>query len=101
MPMQPGSQPGDGGEREADPVYAPYRLGQGGGQEVVLPGSETGEGQTVGQGGLQPGENAASQVPYSEVYADYAADYYRAIESGQVPPALRDLVRQYFSSLAP
>lgn len=102
VPIQSGNQPGDGGEREADPpVYAPERLGAGEGQEVVLPGNEEGGGQQIGQGGVLPGENTSSQVPYSEVYADYAAEYYRAIESGQVPPALRDLVRQYFSSLEP
>ena len=47
------------------------------------------------------GKNNASQVPYTQVFAEYANAYRQAIDSGQVPPQLRDLIRQYFSSLEP
>jgi hypothetical protein len=106
-PIQSNNGPGDGGESAYDPVYAPQRLDGSSGQEIGLPGSalskqseETG-GQPIGQGSQIPGEAGSSQVPYTEVYSNYAVDYYRAIESGQVPAGLRDVVRQYFSSLAP
>jgi hypothetical protein len=100
-PIQSDNGPGDGGESAYDPVYAPQRLGGDGGEQVGLPGSEAPGGQPIGQGSQMPGEAGSSQVPYTEVYSSYAVDYYRAIESGQVPAGLRDVVRQYFSSLAP
>jgi hypothetical protein len=68
---------------------------------VTLPGSgESGE-ETTGAGPADPGQTGQSQVPYVEVYQEYADAYRQAIESGQVPGQFRDLVRDYFSSLEP
>jgi hypothetical protein len=33
------------------------------------------------------------------VIQDYSRAYWQAMESGQVPPSMRELVRKYFSSL--
>ena len=38
---------------------------------------------------------------YNEVYADYRDSAYSAVNEGDYPPEIRDIVRQYFSSLEP
>jgi len=42
-----------------------------------------------------------SVVPYNEVFADYANAASRALESDYIPLGLRDVVRDYFTSLEP
>jgi hypothetical protein len=100
-PIDQNNGPGDGGETTYEPIYAPQRLGGSGEDTVTLPGSGDPNGEVQGQSGVTPGTNNPSQVPYTQVYAEYANAYRQAIDSGQVPPQLRDLIRQYFSSLEP
>jgi hypothetical protein len=100
-PIDQNNGPGDGGETTYEPIYAPQRLGGTGDDTVTLPGSGDPNGEVQGQSGITPGTNNPSQVPYSQVFAEYANAYRQAIDSGQVPPQLRDLIRQYFSSLEP
>ena len=40
-------------------------------------------------------------VPYNQVYSDYANAANHALDSGYVPLGLRDVVRDYFTSLEP
>jgi len=88
-------------ERDYEPVFAPERPGGEGGPVVDL----SGEGDPGGDPGIEGDfvENPAgeAQVPYSEVYADYADAANEALESEYVPLGMRDLVRDYFSSLDP
>jgi hypothetical protein len=100
-PIDQNNGPGDGGETTYEPIYAPQRLGGSGGDNVTLPGSGSPNGEVMGQSGVTPGTNNPSQVPYTQVFAEYANAYRQAIDSGQVPLQLRDLIRQYFSSLEP
>ena len=100
-PIGQNNQPGDGGVRLYEEIYAPQRLGGSGGEEVFLPESSQGGDQTIGQGDAIPGEENVSRVPYVEVLPDYVEAYRRAIESGQVPVSLRGLVKKYFTSLEP
>jgi hypothetical protein len=100
-PIDQNNGPGDGGEKTYEPIYAPQRLGGSGEDTVTLPGSGDPNGEVQSQSGVTPGTNNPSQVPYTQVYAEYANAYRQAIDSGQVPPHLRDLIRQYFSSLEP
>jgi hypothetical protein len=100
-PIDQNNGPGDGGETTYEPIYAPQRLGGSGGDTVTLPGSGDPNGEVMGQSGVTPGTNNTSRVPYTQVIAEYANAYRQAIDSEQVPPQLRDLIRQYFSSLEP
>ena len=100
-PIDQNNGPGDGGEAPYEPIYAPQRLGGSEGDTVTLPGSGDPTGEVTGQSGTTPGSDTPSQVPYSQVFAQYANAYRQAIDSGQVPPHMRDLIRQYFSSLEP
>ncbi len=100
-PIDQNNGPGDGGETTYEPIYAPQRLGGSGGDTVTLPGSGDTNGDIIGQSGVTPGQDNPSHVPYTQVFAEYVNAYRQAIDSGQVPPQLKDLVRQYFSSLQP
>jgi hypothetical protein len=100
-PIDQNNGPGDGGETTYEPIYAPQRLGGSGEDTVTLPGSGDPNGEVMGQSGVTPGTNNPSQVPYTQVFAEYADAYRQAIDSGPVPPSLRDVIKQYFSSLEP
>jgi hypothetical protein len=100
-PIEQGNGPGDGGESAYEQIYAPTRLGGESDEQVTLPESgELGE-EIIGSGDTAPGETESSSVPYVDVYAYYAEFYRQAINSGQIPEAYSELVRQYFLSLEP
>lgn len=100
-PIQQNNGPGDGGETQYEQIYAPQRLGGSDGQDVQLPGSGQPGNQVTGQSEAAPGSPGLSTVPYTEALSDYQDAYYQAIESGQIPVHLRNLIRDYFSSLEP
>lgn len=80
-------------------VYAPRRIG-GEGRPVVLPEAQNQTAPAgVGRASAAPGGN--SSVPYEQVYGDYSKAADEALQSGRVPPDMRDYVRDYFSSLDP
>lgn len=83
----------------ANEVYAPQRIGSDG-KQVVLPDSQ-GQAAPNAQGRPNTAPAGNSTVPYEQVYGDYAKAADDAIQTGQVPPEMRDYVRDYFSSLNP
>ncbi len=100
-PIAQDNAPGDGGERGYERIFVPERVGGEGGEQVTLPGSDEPGETVVGQGSPDPGAPGSGSVPYVEVFPAYDQAAREAIESGVVPPALRSLVRDYFSSLEP
>ncbi|MCS6911436.1 MAG: hypothetical protein NZM11_12850, partial [Anaerolineales bacterium] len=95
--------PSDGGERTYEPIYSPYRLGGSGGPDAALPnrgGGNPGD-EVIGQGPTNPQNSGEVRVPYNRVFNDYRNNAYSAIERGDYPPELRDVVKDYFSSLEP
>jgi len=42
-----------------------------------------------------------AQVGYSSVYADYQEKATQSLQNSYIPSGLKDLVKDYFSSLAP
>lgn len=95
--------PSDGGERTYEPIYSPYRLGGSGGPDATLPnqgGGDPGD-EVIGQGPTNPQNPGEVRVPYNRVFNDYRNNAYSAIERGDYPPELRDVVKDYFSSLEP
>ena len=100
-PISQNNAPGDSGESPYQPLYPANHIGGSSDDLVTLPSSgATGE-MILGQGELAPGEFTPSTVPYSQVYTYYTQVYRQAIENGDIPPAMRDLVRDYFTSLEP
>jgi hypothetical protein len=67
---------------------------------VTLPNSGQ-QGETIGQGPTTPGNPGQSLVPYQQVYSQYDQSYHQAIESGNIPFAFLDTIRNYFDSLKP
>lgn len=99
--MPTGNNPERDAEREYEEIYAPQRVGGGEGPVVGLPGEGDPSQDPVREGDFVENPAGEAQVPYSEVYADYADAANEALESEYVPLGMRDLVRQYFSSLNP
>ena len=50
--------------------------------------------------GLGPTARGDALVPYVDVLPDYLSDAAAALESLEIPPALRGVVRSYFDNLA-
>ncbi len=80
-------------------VYAPRRIG-GDGQAVVLPDAQS-PSVPDPAGRASPAPAGSGNVPYEQVYGDYARAADEALQRGRVPPEMRDYVRDYFSSLNP
>ena len=86
---------------ELDTVFAPWQQGQPGDPDF-LPGRQTGEGEEiVRESRPQPGAAGAALVPYSDVYASYAAAAAAAMQRDYIPIGLREYVRDYFTLLEP
>ena len=105
---QPGSSgPGDSitpGHSEDtgtdNSVYAPGSRLNPTGANVALPESQS---QTSPDPNSAPRQAlpGSSIVPYQQVYREYAKTADQALQTGDVPAALRDYIRDYFSSLDP
>jgi hypothetical protein len=95
--------PGDGGQTTYEPIYTPYRVGGLGGPQATLPNQGDGQpGQeVVGQGPSDQQNSGQVNVPYNEVFPAYRDTAYSAMDNGDYPSELQDVVRQYFSSLDP
>ena len=87
----------------SDQVYVPWERRQGSGDEVTLPGQDTGQGETEVREWTDPlpGSSREALVPYQEVYQTYLEAANQAMEQSYIPPALREYVRAYFAGLEP
>jgi hypothetical protein len=87
----------------SDTVYAPGSGPQTSGNPEFIAGRETGDGQTTVREEQSPQAGAANPalIPYHEVYQNYADAAAEAIDQERIPLEMRDLVREYFSQLAP
>ncbi|MBI5667023.1 MAG: hypothetical protein HZC41_03375 [Chloroflexi bacterium] len=94
-----GNNPDGTGEGQFDPVYAPRRIGGQGDDQVVLE-PDAGNVPSV-EGEFAENPTGDASVPYNQVFSDYADAANRALESDYIPLGLRDVVRDYFSSLEP
>jgi hypothetical protein len=105
-----GDVPTDSQERDQDvsegeqdsfqEVFAPRRAGgEGAEEDIVL---EPGEGNApLRDGDFSDNPEGDTTVPYDQVFSDYANSANEALDQGVIPLALRDVVREYFTSLAP
>jgi septal ring factor EnvC (AmiA/AmiB activator) len=88
---------------DAEKVYAPGQGQQLTGKSEFVAGQEGSTGETIIREEQVPqgGATNPSLVPYREVYQNYADAAAEAIEQERIPAEMRDLVRDYFSQLAP
>ncbi len=84
-------------------VYAPWQSAPGSGDQLFIPGQDTGQGQTQvkpGQSNL-PGADNPALVPYDQVFYDYFNLASQTIQQSHIPSALLSYVKNYFSLLSP
>jgi hypothetical protein len=99
---QGAGQPGGTGDLGSQ-VYVPWEHRPGSGEQVTLPGQDTGQGETETREQRDPLPGAPGQalVPYHQVYYDYLDAANEAVEQSYIPSGLKDYVRAYFSQLEP
>ena len=94
------NNPDGEGESAFAPVFAPRRIGGEPGSEQMALEPDSSSAPVV-EGEFAQNPAGESVVPYNEVFADYANAASRALESDYIPLGLRDVVRDYFTSLEP
>jgi len=86
-------------EIEYEAIYNPTGINGGGANELEL--ETDASDQPFREGDFDDNPFGQSQVSYDTVFNDYQDAANRALESDYVPLGLRDVVRDYFTSLEP
>jgi methyl-accepting chemotaxis protein len=93
------NDPDGGGEGQMPLIYSPQRVGGSGGEQLFL---EPDSGDIpVTEGEFSQNPAGQSLVPYNQVFGEYRTEANRALESDYIPLGLRDVVKEYFTSLEP
>jgi len=96
---QPGHSEDAGTGAPYDELYVPERIDEPGtGVDV---GREGEDGLPAGDAPLPAPPTGRPNVPYEEVYADYAEQAGAALEDSYIPLGMKQYVRDYFSALEP
>lgn len=84
-------------------VYVPWERQATEGQEVSIPGQDTGQGEITTRENPNPSGGLAGNalIPYQQVYTQYFNAAQQAIDRSEIPIVYRDLVRDYFTQLEP
>lgn len=84
-------------------VYVPRETGASNGDELFIPGQDTGQGETQVKEGQNPlpGISNPALVPYDQVFYTYLNAANQALQQSYIPAALQEYIRQYFSRLEP
>jgi chemotaxis protein histidine kinase CheA len=100
-PQGPGQQAAAG--QLDDQVYVPFERVGPNGDQVFIPGQDTGQGDSQVREGQNPlpGADTPVLVPYQQVYGEYLQAANQIVDSGAIPPALRDYIKSYFTQLEP
>jgi len=93
------NNPDGGGETSYEPIYAPQRITAEGSSDMVL--DPEASNQVMQEGEFQANASGEALVPYNEVFRQYSEAASQAIEGGYIPLSLRDVVQDYFTSIAP
>jgi hypothetical protein len=82
-------------------VYAPWQRPASTGEQLFIPGQDSGSGETTTTEGANPEPGAANPAltPYLQVLPQYRNSANQAMQQSHIPAAMLDYVRQYFSSL--
>jgi hypothetical protein len=84
-------------------VYVPLERFETSGEELFIPGPDTGQGETQTRETRDPqgGTYNPSLLPYYAVFESYLNSAYQNLDQTYYPEGLRDFVREYFSQLEP
>lgn len=89
------------GEGEFEAVNVPRRIGNLPNNGTSIELEPDASNSPVREGDFSENPNGQVTVPYNQVFSDYAGAANRALDSDYVPLGLRDVVRDYFTSLEP
>jgi hypothetical protein len=90
-----GTGPGSRSETIYDPLFST-------GREDFIPGSDVFDpGEVYAGSSMDDAYSNDAQVGYSSVYANYQEKATQSLQNSYIPAGLKDLVKDYFSSLAP
>ena len=84
---------------EYEALYSPSGI-EGGGQNEIKLETDANDA-AIAEGDFDDNPIGESRVSYDTVFSDYQNAANRALESDYVPLGLRDVVREYFTSLEP
>ncbi|MFN0072740.1 MAG: hypothetical protein ACKVVP_14750 [Chloroflexota bacterium] len=94
-----GSNAGTGPGSRTETVYDPLFSS---GREDFIPGGDGFDpGEVYAGSSLDDAYRNDAQVGYSSVYANYQEKATQSLQNSYIPAGLKDLVKDYFSSLAP
>jgi len=89
-----------GGESRYEAIFAPLRLGDTGEDENIILAPDT-DNEPFREGDFSDNESGNITVPYNQVFDTYIQGANTALENSYIPLGMRDVIRQYFTSLAP
>ncbi len=94
-----GSQTGD----PADALFVPWERRSDQGAELTIPGQDTDQGETLTRENPNPlaGLPGTALIPYQQFFSQYQQAAQQAMDRIDIPPAYKDLVRDYFTLLEP
>lgn len=98
-PIETNNDPDGEGERDFDPIFAPQRIGGQGGNGIEL--EPDGGNSPIVEGEFSENPTGNVTVPYNEVFSDYNDAASEALEQDYVPLGMRDVIRDYFTSIEP
>jgi len=98
-PIETNNNPDGQGVDPSAELFDPRRLNQQGDDTVVL--EPDASDMPVAEGDFAENAPGDVTVPYQELFSDYRDDANQALESDYIPLGMRDVVRDYFSSLEP
>jgi hypothetical protein len=89
------------GEGEFEAVNVPRRIGDAPNDGSSVELEPDASNSPLREGDFSENPTGQVTVPYNQVFSDYAGAANRALDSDYVPLGLRDVVRDYFTSLEP
>jgi hemoglobin-like flavoprotein len=93
-----GKQPGNSQIEKYESVFVPTQLG-GDGDPSLAGGTKLDSGQSYWIGSEGTPVPKGYIIPYNEVFNEYKSEAINRIDSEIIPPVMKDIVRDYFTSL--
>lgn len=91
-------QPGDKRIQDFESIYVPKRLG-GDNNRSQVKGNKNLSGQSQWSEADGAPVEKGSTIPYDKVFGEYKSEAMSSLQDSSVPPGMKDVVRDYFSSL--
>ncbi len=93
-----GRTPGKKEVKDYESIYVPERLG-GNGNESQVKGTKGNSGESSWAQSQNSPVEKGSALPYDRVLGDYRSEAMSSVDNSSIPPVMKDIVRDYFSSL--